>query len=424
MSTKAGKVLVVDDYEPNVCGLADLLRSAGYSVWTALNGTDALRLVGAERPDVILLDVVMPGISGLEVCATLKSASDTCLIPIVLISGTQERETRLLGMKAGADDFLNKPIDTEELYARVRSLLRLKRVTDDLESAESLFLTLGRIIEARDPYTEGHCERLAHYATAVGRRLGLDQADLDALYRGAFLHDIGKIATPDRVLLKQGRLTRSEYEQMKAHPVVGDALCRTVRSLEDVLPIVRHHHERIDGGGYPDQLKGDDIPLLARIVAVVDVFDALTTDRPYRRALPAPLAYAALRKEADAGWWDRQLVELFIELHASELEDEAGGRASEIEFVAGERDRDAEQAGILKRMEVPDVAAHAEMIAEEDHQAAADVPGEIVVVDTDQRGGRQVDVALHQPQSNQHVRARRPNLRNQHEIAHQRQDAR
>jgi putative two-component system response regulator len=236
---------------------------------------------------------------------------------VVLISAAQERDTRLGGLDAGADGFLNKPVDAQELYSRVRSLIRLKRVTDDLESAESLFLTLGRVIEARDPYTEGHCERLAAYATALGACLDLDRSDLDTLYRGAFLHDVGKIAIPDSVLLKKGRLTAGEYEIMKQHPVIGDELCGTMRSLEAVRAIVRHHHERLDGRGYPDGLSGDQIPLLARIVSVVDVFDALTTDRPYRVALTTDTAYQMMRDDQEGGWCDRVLVDTFIELHRS-----------------------------------------------------------------------------------------------------------
>ena len=313
--SKTGKVLVVDDYEPNLRGLGRLLEHANYTVFTATNGRDALEIVKAERPDLVLLDVVMPGISGLDVCAELKQNAETCLTPVVLISGEQEREARLAGLDAGADDFLNKPVDPEELYTRVRSLMRLKRLTDDLESAESLFLTLGRIIEARDPCTEGHCERLAEYAIALGKHLNLERTDLDALYRGGFVHDIGKIAIPDRVLLKKGRLTRKEYELMKRHPAIGDDLCGTVRSFEAVRPIVRHHHERTDGRGYPDGLAGDRIPLLAHIVSVVDVFDALTTDRPYRKALSTATAYRMMREEARDGWCPETLVATFIDLH-------------------------------------------------------------------------------------------------------------
>lgn len=312
---RAGRVLVVDDYEPNLSGLRLLLECVGYEVLTSSNGRDALNVVRQERPDVVLLDVIMPGMSGLDVCAALKQSAATRLTPVVLISAAQARDTRLAGLDAGADGFLNKPVDPEELYARIGSLVRLKHVTDELETAEALFLALGRIIEARDPNTEGHCERLGEYATALGRSLNLPQPDLNALYRGAFLHDIGKIAIPDRVLLKKGKLTKREYQLMQQHPVIGDELCRTVKSLDDVRSIVRSHHERFDGRGYPDKLAGDDIPLLARIVSVVDVFDALTTDRPYRQAVSDTAAYRLITDEAKGGWREPALVEAFIELH-------------------------------------------------------------------------------------------------------------
>jgi len=313
----SGRILVVDDYEPNVMGMRDLLEAAGYRVDTASNGRDALHAAGAGEHDVILLDVVMPEMSGIDVCRELKHRDTTRLTPVVLISASQDRDKRLAGLDSGADDFLNKPIDPEELRARVRSLLRVRRLTDALESAETLFDMLGRIVEARDPYTEGHCERLAHYATALGADLGLGQSDLDILYRGAFLHDIGKIATPDRVLLKQTRLSADEYALMKQHPIVGDNLCSTVRSLEGVRPIIRSHHERVDGRGYPDGLSGEEIPLLAQIVSVVDVFDALTTDRPYRKALSTKTAYKILSEEAESGWCSTELIVRFVRLHRS-----------------------------------------------------------------------------------------------------------
>ena len=257
--SNAGRVLIVDDYDANISALRQLLEGEGYDVLTATNGRDALDLVHREHPDLVLLDVMMPEVSGLDVCASLKNVAETCLTPVVLVSALQERESRLEGLEAGADDFISKPVDPQELYARVRSLIRLKRLTADLESAESLFLTLGRFIEARDPYTEDHCDRLAQYAMTLGTAMGLSRDELDALYRGAFIHDIGKIAIPDRVLLKKGKLTRAEHALMKQHTIIGDDLCRTVRSLEAVRPIVRHHHERLDGRGYPDGLEGDQV---------------------------------------------------------------------------------------------------------------------------------------------------------------------
>jgi putative two-component system response regulator len=311
----AGTVLVVDDHEATLVGLRELLEAAGYSVVTERNGLDGLQAAIRHRPDVVLLDVVMPGMSGVDVCKELKQQTSTSLTPVVLISGNQDRGTRVAGIENGADDFLSKPVDADELRARVRSLMRVKRLTDALESAETLLLALGKIVEARDPYTQGHCERLATYASALGARLGLDQPDLDALYRGAFLHDIGKVAVPDRVLLKPRRLDAEEYELMKQHPQIGESLCGTLRSLERVRPIVRHHHERWDGSGYPDGLAGDAIPLLAQIVGVVDVFDALTTDRPYRKALSTAAAYETLIIEAETGWRQRKLIDTFVELH-------------------------------------------------------------------------------------------------------------
>ncbi|HVH57160.1 MAG TPA: HD domain-containing phosphohydrolase [Vicinamibacterales bacterium] len=338
----SGKVLVADDHGPTLLGMRDLLEAAGHVVRTAQNGTEALRLAAAECPDVILLDVMMPGLSGTTVCRELKEAADTRLTPIVMISGSGDRGTRLAGLQAGADDFLNKPIDAEELRVRVASAIRMKRMTDELDSAESLFLTLGRIVEARDPYTVGHCERLAHYATALGAAMGLSASDLDALYRGAFLHDIGKIGIPDRVLLRKGKLSRRDYDLMKTHPVIGDSLCATLKSLEPVRPIVRHHHERLDGHGYPDALSGEQIPLLARIVSVVDVFDALTTDRPYRKALTVATAYKMLLTEARGGWCAESLIRQFIDVHAAGLpvasEEEARvdfGRSSRLTMEAG-----------------------------------------------------------------------------------------
>jgi putative two-component system response regulator len=308
----AGKVLVVDDHSANVDLLSSLLTREGYRVITASDGEQALQMVDQAHPDLVLMDVLMPKLSGYEVCERMKRNPATRLTPVVLITALHEREDKIQGINAGADDFLTKPVDVHELKARVQSLVRLKRYTDDLESAESVILSLALVIEARDAYTEGHCQRLASHATALGSSLGLSHEDLAALFRGGYLHDVGKIGIPDSVLLKTDRLSEAEYRQIKEHPVIGDRLCGELRSLRHVRPIVRHHHERLDGSGYPDGLKGDAIPLLAQIMGIVDVYDAITTARSYKTAASSDRAYDELLGEVKRGWRRSDLVDAFI----------------------------------------------------------------------------------------------------------------
>jgi putative two-component system response regulator len=208
---------------------------------------------------------------------------------------------------------LNKPIFPEELFARVRSLLKLKDFTDELESAENVICTLALSVESRDPYTAGHCERLAEYASQLGHYLGLGEEELVALRRGGYLHDLGKITVPDEILKKGSDLTAAEWAIMRQHPLTGESICRPLRSLKDVLPIIRHHHEHWDGSGYPDGLRGEEIPLLARILQTVDIYDALRTARPYKPALGHEDSTRVMRNEA-AGRLDSALVERFFEM--------------------------------------------------------------------------------------------------------------
>lgn len=308
-------ILVVDDMRGNRDVLRRLLEREGYEVRTSHAGADAIRLVDDLAPDLVLTDVRMPGMDGLELCRRLKSSDDTRLIPVVLLTARAEAEDRLAGIEAGADDFLSKPFNHEELRARVRSLLRLKQFTDELDSAEAVILSLAMTVEARDPNTGGHCERMARWTAAFGQYLDLPGEEVSALRRGGYLHDVGKIGLPDAVLLKPSTLTPDEFAVMKQHTVIGDGLCGRLRLLRPVRPIVRHHHERLDGSGYPDGLSGADVPLLAQVLGVVDVFDALTSPRPYREALPATGAYRHLADEAARGWRDPQLVEAFIRMH-------------------------------------------------------------------------------------------------------------
>ncbi len=296
---------------------ASVLEPDGYTVWSVSDGHAALAEIRRNHPDLILLDVMMPGLDGFETCRELKKDATTRLIPVVLVTALRDARDRIRGIESGADDFLSKPFNPHELRARVGSLVRIKRYTDDLESADAMILSLAMTIEARDASTDGHCQRLAAYASTLGARIGLSDADQSALRRGGYLHDIGKVGIPDAVLLKRGPLSPDEYKVMQSHTLIGDRLCGELRSLRAVRPIVRSHHERLDGSGYPDALKGDDIPLLAHIMGIVDVYDAMTTERPYRKPTTSSAACEELIREAGRGRHRRDLVDAFVALVSS-----------------------------------------------------------------------------------------------------------
>jgi putative two-component system response regulator len=314
LGRRTPRVLVVDDHPDTMLLMRELLASCGYDVVAVPDATQAEAEIRRAPPDVILSDVIMPGKSGYELCRELKNDPSTRLIPFVLITGLSDREDRLQGIEAGADDFLNKPIFAEELFARVKSLLKLKEFTDELETADSVLCTLGLSVESRDPYTEGHCERLALNASNLGRHLALDEESVVALRRGGYLHDLGKIAVPDEILKKGADLTPEEWGIMKKHPITGENICRPLKSLRLVLPIIRNHHEHSDGSGYPDGLRKSETPLLPRILQVVDVYDALRTARPYKLALSHEQAAITMRSEARAGLWDEELVLEFLSM--------------------------------------------------------------------------------------------------------------
>jgi putative two-component system response regulator len=310
--TAAGSILVVDDLDSNLILLDDILSAQGYRILRAHDGEEALDVVRDDMPDLVLSDVRMPRCDGFDLCRALKSTPATRLVPVVLMTGAAESADRLRAIEAGANDLVTKPIDQAELKARVRSLMQLKRFTDDLDSAEAVLRSLALMVEARDAYTDGHCQRLARYATAMGLALNLADDDLAALGRGGYFHDIGKIALPDAILLTPGPLTDAEFARVREHPVIGDRLCGDLRALHRVRHIVRHHHERLDGSGYPDGLAGDAVPLLAQIIGIVDVYDAMTTARPYRGALAPDEAIRELREEVRRGWRRADLVDAFV----------------------------------------------------------------------------------------------------------------
>jgi putative two-component system response regulator len=304
-------ILVADDNWANLELLSELLQAEGYRVFCVLDGDQALTTVMAEEIDLVLLDVVMPGRSGFDVCRAIKSNPKTRLVPVVLVTGLSESSDRIRGIESGADDFLNKPVNKEELLARTRSLLRLKQFTDDLESAESVLFSLALSIEAKDPYTQGHCDRLSKYSVALAEQLKLPEEIQVALRRAGIVHDIGKVAVPEHILLKPGPLTPEERKIMEQHPLTGERICAPLKSFRRVLPIIRHHHEKLNGSGYPDGLKGEEIPLTARVLQTVDIYDSLTTDRPYRKAFAPQAAFAMMNEEVKKGWWDGSLLNEF-----------------------------------------------------------------------------------------------------------------
>ena len=310
----SAKILIVDDESRSRAALEMLLRREGYEIHDAFDGASALAACAAIHPDLILLDVLMPGMDGFEVCKRIKARPETRLTPVVLITGLSQTEDRIKGINAGADDFLSKPIDLNELLARTRSLIKLKHYTDELEHAESVLFSLALSIEARDPYTRGHCERLAEISSRLGEKLQLSDEHVKALRRAGVVHDVGKVVVPDAILLKPGPLSGDEMEIVKKHPVVGEKICAPLKVFRPVLPIIRHHHERYDGSGYPDHLQGAEIPLTARILQLADVYDALTTDRPYRKADPSEVALGIMDDEAKRGWWDRELLDAFRDM--------------------------------------------------------------------------------------------------------------
>jgi putative two-component system response regulator len=308
------RVLIVDDDSVVRETIRDSVEHLGYATREAASAEEALQRIAQELPDLILLDVRMPGITGIELCRRLKADQATHLIPIVLLTAQGELDTRVAGLEAGADDYFTKPVHLRELRARLRALIRLKRVVEELEQAENMITTLALTIEARDTYTAGHCVRLANFAVELGERLGLREDELGALRLGGFLHDLGKIQVPDGVLLKPGTLTPDEWRLIKEHPAAGDRLATPMRTLGLVRPVIRHHHERMDGQGYPDKLAGQEIPFLARIMAVVDVYDALRTRRPYKPPLDEAESLRLLHEGARTGQLDPEVVRVFVEL--------------------------------------------------------------------------------------------------------------
>jgi putative two-component system response regulator len=311
LTAKGPLVLIVEDDRAVRVLLERLLEREGYRTATAFDGTAALRAVDELSPDLVILDVGLPRLDGYEVTRRLRADSRTLTLPIILLTGRNSLDDVVDGLDAGADDFLSKPFRQPELLARIRSALRLRQALVRMDAAHAAVAALANAVEAKDPLTERHCQRLANLAARLGAEAGLDLAELEAVAYGALLHDVGKIGVPESILSKPGPLDDSEWDLMRQHPEIGERICRPLRASQRFAPIVRHHHERWDGRGYPDGLRGEKIPLGARIVGLVDAFDAMTHDRPYRRATTVPNAITELWREAGYQF-DRALLPLLV----------------------------------------------------------------------------------------------------------------
>jgi len=319
METSGHRILVIEDDEGVGVILDRLLTAQGHTIRRARDGREGLARFAECAPDLVLLDLDMPRLGGFEVCRAIKSDPKTRLVPVVIVTGRSAAEARLKAWEMGADDFLTKPFDFAEVAARRRSLLKIKDLVDDLDSAEAVMFALAKALDSKSPYTQGHTERVTAYALAHAARIGLSARDREVLRRGASLHDIGKIGIPDAILDKPGKLSAAEYEVVKRHPAAGAHIVGSLRSMRDALPLIRWHHERMDGRGYPDGLIGDAIPLPVRILSVADVYDAVASERPYRPAMPHEKCLDILRADAAGGGLDPELVRSFCEAPAVPL---------------------------------------------------------------------------------------------------------
>jgi putative two-component system response regulator len=358
------RVLVVEDSPTNALLLEQVLVAEGHQVAVASDGQEALERIAAHHPDLIFLDLDMPRIDGYEVCRRVKGDPATRLIPIVIVTAQAAFDAKMRAWELGADDFITKPFQCIEVVARCRSLLRIKRLVDERDTAEAVVFAFARVVEAKNPYTHGHSERVAAYALALAAPAGLPEADWETLRKGALLHDIGKVSVPDAILDKPESLTPAEFEVMKQHTVQGARIVEPLRSVRDALPMIRWHHERIDGRGYPDALAGDAIPLMVRILAVADVYDSLASARPYRGAIPHAQCLEILRRDAAGGGLDSALVAHFCRALS-------GGAEAIVGPSAEDRKRQPPGAGAGPSVNGASIPAAPELVAPPKETVAA-----------------------------------------------------
>lgn len=301
--------IIIGQTDSVLSQMLDLLIASGdYEIHIVDRGERIIEMVHlGPSPDLIVLESTLRGPGALELCALFKREPELRGTPILIVDPTGTDDDTAY-VQAGCDDVLKGPLQPEAVTARTKSLIRLKSINDERDDAEAVLHALARTIEAKDPYTLGHADRVAQYAVELGKYVGVSDYDSQVLRRGGMLHDIGKIAIPDSILLKPGRYTPEEFDVMKRHPVLGCEICGKLRTVRDALPLIRHHHEKLDGSGYPDGLKNDAVPALVRIISVVDIYDALRSQRSYKEAYSVDKSFEIMWQEVQKGWWDKSLL--------------------------------------------------------------------------------------------------------------------
>lgn len=310
----APAILVVDDLQANIDLLEAIFVKEGFTVHSAQGAVDALKFLDQHHVDLAVVDVMMPEIDGFALCSMLKQRAGKHFFPVILLTALSDRNSRIRGLESGADDFISKPFDTLELLLKIRSLLKLKTLQEELDHSENIILTLAVAMEARDPYTKGHSTRVSKLSVDFSTFLGLSEREREEMKKAGILHDIGKICLSQSILRKPGPLTKDEQEMIKTHALLGEDLCKPLVSMRRILPAIRHHHERWDGKGFPDKLAGQDIPIMARILSIVDSFDAMVSVRPYRDRRSVKSALVMMEKEQNSGQWDSELLGYFLNM--------------------------------------------------------------------------------------------------------------
>jgi len=312
-------ILIVDDITSHLELMGSIFEKEGFNILTALNAGDAFKIIEDSTPDLAILDVMMPGMGGYELCRRLKAMTGSKFFPVILVTALNGLEDKIRGLEAGADDFFSKPFHARELITKVHSLLRLRRLQDELDHSESIILTLAIALESKDHYTKGHSERVGNLSEGLATFIGLLEKDRALIKKAGIIHDIGKIGIGEGILHKEDSLSEEELGLIRQHSIIGENICSPLSSLRAILPAIRHHHERWDGRGYPDGLKGDEIPLMARILGITDSFDAIISERPYRRPASMDEALRKMEMERFSGQWDPWLVERFVEMMRRKL---------------------------------------------------------------------------------------------------------